>query len=281
MGATRPGKSIHTNHHNQLISRLSLLFSNHESGIRTLILAYQPPFMNQFESHHSGAPSTEDSGQGISSRISPVLMRLAYPLFRYLVLPVYFKQIQVTGLEHLPHQGAVILAPTHRSRWDALLVTYAAGRRVTGRDLRYMVSINEMKGLQGWFIERMGGFPVNTQKSDVGSLRHGIELLEQAQMLVVFPEGRIVEAETEVKSIRSGLAYLGLQAATAESVKAVQIVPISIRYSPPVPRWRSQAAIAIGRPLSTADYCQTPLKDCARQLRDDLQTALQDLHSQA
>lgn len=214
-------------------------------------------------------------------------MGLAYPLFRYLVLPIYFKQIQVTGREHLPDQGpdqgAVILAPTHRSRWDALLVTYAAGRYVTGRDLRYMVSINEMKGLQGWFIERMGGFPVNTQKSDVGSLRHGIDLLEKECMLVVFPEGRIIEAEADVKSIRSGLAYLGLQAATAESAKAVQIVPISIRYSPPVPRWRSQAAIAIGQPLSTADYCQNPqkpLKDCAQQLRDNLQKALQDLHSQ-
>jgi len=58
----------------------------------------------------------------------------------------------------------------------------------------------------------------------------------------------------------------------------VQIVPISIRYSSPIPHWRSKAAIAIGKPLSTENYCQKPRKDCIRQLRDDLQQALKKLH---
>jgi 1-acyl-sn-glycerol-3-phosphate acyltransferase len=206
-------------------------------------------------------------------------MRLAYPLFRYLVLPAYFKQIQITGQEHLPHAGAVILAPTHRSRWDALLVAYATGRLVTGRDLRFMVSIDEMKGLQGWFLKRLGCFPVNPRKSDIRSLRHGIELLEQQRLLVIFPEGNIVPAADDVKSIHPGVAYVALQAEASQSGLNPQIVPISIRYNPPIPSWRSQAEIRIGQPLATDDYCHKPIKDCAREMRDDLQKDLQALHT--
>jgi 1-acyl-sn-glycerol-3-phosphate acyltransferase len=74
----------------------------------------------------------------------------------YLVLPAFFSKITVTGQENIPLTGGVILAPTHRSRWDALILPYAVGRLVSGRDLRFMVSANEMKGVQGWFIRRLG-----------------------------------------------------------------------------------------------------------------------------
>lgn len=225
-------------------------------------------------------PSASKPGQDIASHISPFLMGLAYPLFRYLVLPFYFSRIGISGQNNLPQEGAVILAPTHRSRWDPLLVTYATGRLVTGRDLRFMVSIDEMKGLQGWFLKRLGCFPVNPRQREVGSLRHGIELLKQQRMLVIFPEGHIVEASEKVEPIRSGLAYIGLQAEEAQPGLNVQVVPISIRYDPPVPSWRSRVEVKIGQPLTTQDYCQKPIKDCAQQLRDDLQSALQELHSQ-
>ncbi len=224
-------------------------------------------------------PDQSKQKQDITSRISPFLMGLAYPLFRYLVLPVYFSRIQVTGQENLPREGPVMLAPTHRSRWDPMLVTYAAGRLVTGRDLRFMVTIDEMKGLQGWFLERLGCFPINPRKRDIGSLRHGIDLLKQKRMLVIFPEGRIVEGLEKVESIQSGLAYIGLQAEAAQPGLNGQVVPISIRYDPPVPSWRSKAKVSIGQPLAIKDYCRKPIKECAKELKDDLQETLQELHA--
>jgi 1-acyl-sn-glycerol-3-phosphate acyltransferase len=114
----------------------------------------------------------------------------------------------------------------------------------------------------------------------VGSLRHGIELLEQQRMLVIFPEGHIVEASEKVESIRSGLVYIGLQAEDAQPGLNVQVVPISIRYDPPVPAWRSKANIVMGQSLAVEDYCHKPIKDCAEDLRNDLQERLQALHSQ-
>ena len=108
--------------------------------------------------------------------------------------------VTVLGGEHLPQTGPVLLAPTHRSRWDALMLPRAAGRRVTGRDCRFMVSSDEMQGLQGWFLHRLGCFPVNPRKPAAASLRFAVELLQACQQLVVFPEGRIAQDDGPLHS---------------------------------------------------------------------------------
>src|SRR4028119_439206 len=92
-----------------------------------------------------------------TSRVSPWLTSLLYPLGHYVVLPFHFGKIEITGQEHLPKDGPVILAPTHRSRWDALMMPYSTGQKVTGRDLRFMVTADEVKGLQGWSSDIWGG----------------------------------------------------------------------------------------------------------------------------
>ena len=79
--------------------------------------------------------------------ISGWLTKIIYPLGQYIVLPGFFREIEIIGKEYIPHTGAVILAPTHRSRWDPILVPYAVGPYVTGRSLRFMVTIDEVQGV--------------------------------------------------------------------------------------------------------------------------------------
>ncbi len=188
-----------------------------------------------------------------TSRVSPWLTSLLYPLGHYVVLPFYFRKIEITGQEHLPEDGPVILAPTHRSRWDALMMPYSTGQRVTGRDLRFMVTADEVKGLQGWFIRHLGGFAVDIKHPAISSLRYGVELLLDKQMLVIFPEGGIFQ-DGEVHPIKSGLARLAMQAELSMPGLGVKIVPMSIRYRPCIPRSGSHVKIAIGAPISVADY---------------------------
>lgn len=211
----------------------------------------------------------------IDSRFSPWLTPLAYGLGCWLVLPLYFR-IKVTGQENLPAEGAVILAPTHRSRWDALLVPYATGRFVTGRDVRFMVTVDEVKGLQGWLIRRLGGFPVNPRQPAIASLRFGLEILQNREMLVIFPEGGIFR-DKRLHPLKPGLARLALQAETSQPDLTVQIVPIHIDYSQALPTWGCEATIRIGKPLQVADYNQGPVKQAAQQLTSDLTTAINQL----
>ncbi|MCU0540785.1 MAG: 1-acyl-sn-glycerol-3-phosphate acyltransferase [Oscillatoriaceae cyanobacterium Prado104] len=213
-----------------------------------------------------------------TSRVSPWLTSVLYPLGHYIVLPFYFGKIEITGQEHLPQEGPVILAPTHRSRWDALIVPYATGEMVTGRDLRFMVTADEVKGLQGWFIKNLGGFAIDIRHPGIGSLRYGVELLLDKQMLVIFPEGGIFQ-DGEVHPLKQGLARLAIQAQSIEPNLGVKIVPISIRYRPRVPRWRSRVKVEIGHPISVADYATGAGKKEARLLTADLEMALKNLDS--
>lgn len=210
--------------------------------------------------------------QSINSRVSPWLSAIAYSLGCWFLIPNYF-DITIIGQENLPQQGAVILAPTHRSRWDALLVPYAAGRFVTGRDIRFMVSADEVKGLQGWFIRRLGGFPVNPRQPAIASLRHSLEILQNREMLVIFPEGGIFRGK-ELHPLKPGLARLALQAEASQPDLQVQVVPIHLDYSQEIPTWGCQVTIRIGKPLQVADY-EGPVKQEAKRLTSELATELE------
>lgn len=217
--------------------------------------------------------------QPILTPISPWLTGILYPLAGYAVLPAYFRHIEVSGQDYLPRSGPVILAPTHRSRWDALIVPHVAGRPVTGRDLRFMVSHDEMLGLQGWVIRNFGGFPIDTLQPAIATLRYGIEVLKAGEALVIFPEGNIFRTPT-VQPLKPGLARIAIQAAQARSIPDVQIVPLGIQYSDPVPHWGSRVAVQIGPPLSLANYDLKRSKQAATKLTLDLQTALNQLSGQ-
>jgi len=219
------------------------------------------------------------SASTTASRVSPWLIKIAYPLGRFFLLPFFFSRISVTGQENLPKTGPVILAPTHRSRWDALLVPHTTGRGVTQRDLRYMVSGNECRGIQGWFIKRLGGFAIDPKQPSITSLRHGVELLQNGEMLVIFPEGGIFR-DNEVKALKPGLARLALSAESSHPGLGITVVPVGISYNEAYPSWGSRVSIHIGSPLKVADYQTDSPKQGAKRLTADLRSELSHLSGQ-
>jgi 1-acyl-sn-glycerol-3-phosphate acyltransferase len=181
--------------------------------------------------------------------ISPVLAPMAMLVTQDLALPGFFSSIAVLGSEHLPLQGPVLLAPTHRARWDALLLPHAAGRRVSGRDCRFMVTVTEMKGLQGWFLDRLGCFPIDQRRPGTRVLRYAVDLLAASEQLVVFPEGQIRRQDEPIR-LQQGLGRLAFLAAS-QGVD-VRVVPVGIGYSQARPHWRGEAALAFAPPLTVA-----------------------------
>lgn len=229
--------------------------------------------MTQLKPISSSKPCEE-----ISSHVSPWVARIIYPLGCYFVLPLFFKKITITGQENIPNTEPVIVAPTHRSRWDAFIVPYAVGRLVSGRDPRFMVSANEVKGIQGWIIRRMGGFPVNTDRPQLNTVRHSIELLTKNQeMLVIFPEGGIFN-DYQIHPLKRGVASIALQAEADKSKRKVKILPIGIRYSKPYPSWGTEVLVDIGLPLTVADYLGDSLRQSSQKLTIDLQKSLEKLY---
>ncbi len=214
-----------------------------------------------------------------NSRISPWLSSLTYLLAGNILLPFYFSQITIVGQENLPKSGPVILAPTHKARWDSLLLPYATGRCVTGRDLRFMVTSTECRGFQGWFVRRLGGFPVNSQRPSITTLRHTVELLKRGEMLVIYPEGGIFR-DREVHPLKPGIGRLALSAESSHPGLGVKIVPISFNYSHPYPNWGTDVSIRIAPAIKVSDYDRGCVKQDAKSLTDDLAHSLQQLNYQ-
>lgn len=214
----------------------------------------------------------------VRSRLSPWLAPIMYAIGKWLVLPIYFSTIKITGEENIPIEGPVVLAPTHQSRWDPLLVGLLGQR--AGRYLRFMVTADECVGVQGWFIRRLGGFPVHVRKPSVQSLRHGVQLLQENEMLVIYPEGNIFR--DRINPLKPGLARIALRAEHSRPNLNVKIVPIALKYSDLCPKWRSSVAIRIGKPLSVRDYkgaSKEQSKRLTHDLQENLQAMAQQIHS--
>lgn len=197
------------------------------------------------------------------------LTKIIYPIGNYLLLPGFFREIEIIGKEYIPHTGAVILAPTHRSRWDPLLVPYAVGPYVTGRSSLFMVSADETKGFQGWFVRRLGGFAIDTNKPSIASIRHSVELLHEGEMLTIFPEGNIFRDGT-LQPLKKGLARIAMQAEAMKPGLDLKIVPIRFNYEHPIPKFRGRVSIKICEPLSVKAYQEFSTKTGAEKLHQDL-----------
>lgn len=234
--------------------------------------------MTQLKSQQNSTDVSSESADKLDSSISSWLAKILYPIGCYLVLPLFFKKIEITGQENIPISDPVIIAPTHRSRWDAVIVPFAVGRLASGRDLRFMVSENEVKGLQGWIIRRMGGFPVNTDRPQLESVYHSIKLLKQGrEMLVIFPEGGIYH-DRQIHDLKRGVALIALQAETDKSNRKVKILPVGIRYNQPYPNWGTKVKVDIGLPLTVADYLGGSLRKSSQKLTIALEESLKKLY---
>ena len=134
----------------------------------------------------------------------------------------------------------------------------AMGRRVTKKDCRFMVTKSEMRGIQGWFLKRLGCFSINQLSPSLSALRYAIDLIEKREQLVVFPEGKINKYGKKLV-LKEGLYRLARLA--AKTTSPIIIVPIGIAYSNVPPKFRGEFCLSFGKPIAIKDYLNFTIKD--------------------
>ena len=204
--------------------------------------------------------------------VDPFWGRLAMFVTQDIALNSFFRRTIVIGAENLPLNGSVVLAPTHRSRWDALMLTMAAGRRISKRDCRYMVTRSEMQGLQGWFLNRLGCFPIDQGRPSLTALRYAVDLLITRQQLVVFPEGKINRFSEPVK-LKKGLIRLA-QLASNKGLE-IKIVPVGLAYSETIPKFYGTASICFSKPIIISKDFKQSTNDFNHELYKSMRSAEQ------
>ena len=192
-------------------------------------------------------------------KINPVLGFIAMFVTQDIVLRFFFSKKKIINNGFLiPNNSSIILAPTHRSRWDGLVLTMAVGRRITKKDCRFMVTRSEMKGIQGWFLKRLGCFSINQLSPSLSALRYAIGLIEKREQLVVFPEGKINKYGKKL-ILKEGLYRLARLA--TKKTKSIIIIPIGIAYSNVSPKFRGEFCLSFGQPIAINDYLKTPINE--------------------
>ena len=205
------------------------------------------------------------------SRISWPLVTVLRPVHR-LFMPLYFR-IVLRDAERMPREGPVILAPTPVRNGILFVLSYLTGGR-----LRYLATHHEFVGIQGWFMRRLGAFPINTAAPRPGPLRHARELVVAGEPLVVFPEGTIFYYRPgEVHPLKPGAAWLALGASEQLGEVPLRIIPIRLYYSHRFLRFRSRIEVMVGNPITVSPYLSYSRKEAIRMITSHLQTSLGDV----
>jgi len=148
--------------------------------------------------------------RGFSGPLYAVIRALARAVLR-----TWFR-VRVTGAEHIPADGGVIVAPNHKNFLDPFFIGIVAHRHV-----RFMAKIELFKGPLAWVFARLGAFPIRRGGSDHEALDTAARILEAGGLVVVFPEGTRVEEPDALGAPRHGAGWLAV-------ATGVPIVPAAI-----------------------------------------------------
>jgi 1-acyl-sn-glycerol-3-phosphate acyltransferase len=213
----------------------------------------------------------EDPGAPTRSRLALYGgVRLALLAFA----KVWFR-LRVEGADRVPREGAFILAPTHRSNLDFLLVLACTRRR-----MRFLGKASLWRSGTSRLFHALGGIPVHRGTADREALRTCVRTIRSGERLVIFPEGARQTGPT-VTELFDGPTYVQAQT-------GVPIVPVGVGGSEAAmpkgarfPRPR-KVVVVVGEPLPAAQVeGSVARRSAVRQQSATLHEVLQQLFDEA
>jgi len=183
----------------------------------------------------------------------------------------------VEGVELVPREGPVIIAPVHRS-----FIDFFVASEVTDRKLHYMAKDSLFANPRfGRFLLSVGAFPVHRESADREALRRAQRVLDAGEVLVQFPEGERRSGPV-VGDLHEGVAFLAARTGAT-------IVPVGIGGSASVmpkgkkvPRPR-RIHLVVGEPIAPAPRTGggRVSRSGLRQMTDELTASIQELYDRA
>ncbi|MDQ0299459.1 1-acyl-sn-glycerol-3-phosphate acyltransferase [Salibacterium salarium] len=146
-----------------------------------------------------------------------------------------FTRVTVIGKDNIPADGPVLLCSNHISNLDPPLVGTFMKRKIRFMAKQELFS----KKIVGPLLSSLGAFPVKRGVGDRQSLRKGLHLLEEGEVLCLFPEG----TRSKTGEIGEGLSGSGFFAIRSKAA----VVPVVI-FGPYKPF--GKITIAYGEPMN-------------------------------
>jgi 1-acyl-sn-glycerol-3-phosphate acyltransferase len=199
--------------------------------------------------------------------------------FGTLVLRVLDVRRTVHGIENLPADGPVVLAITHFSYLDFVLVEWAIWRH-RRRYTRFMATKKSFEHpIVGPLMRSMGHIPVDRSKG-ASAYRHAYDALQRDQIVGVFPETRVSRSFT-LLPFKAGAARMAAQSGAPlvpcviwgshrvstrthkTRLRDARHIPVTIAFGPPM-------YVSPGDdPAAVTAMLRTRMEDLLAQTQDD------------
>jgi 1-acyl-sn-glycerol-3-phosphate acyltransferase len=186
------------------------------------------------------------------------------------------------GLEHIPAQGAAIVASNHLSFSDSLFMPLVVPRRVT-----FLAKSDYFtgSGVKGWltrvFFRGVGQVPIDRSggKASEAAIRAGLRVLRRGDLLGIYPEGTR-SPDGRLYRGKTGVARMALEA-------KVPVIPVAMidtdKMQPPgrlIPKVM-RPGMRFGKPMDFSRYDgMEEDRYVLRSVTDEIVYALMELSGQ-
>lgn len=182
------------------------------------------------------------------ARVPPAVHEALRTLARWLF--ALYHDIRVHGAEHVPPEGAVIIAANHPTYLDPAFLMVGLRRPV-----RFMAWEKPFRlPLLGWLMRAYGSIPVNMKKPGRASFEAAVKVLRAGEAFGIFPEGGRTKSLDAMNPFKSGVARLAM-------MTGAPIVPATIVGGRRV--WRRGDLLPKPGPITV--YFHPPLKVAASE----------------
>lgn len=144
-----------------------------------------------------------------------LLYRVLRVIIRWILL--IWRRWEVIGVNHLPVKGGVVVVSNHSSNLDPVVVGCALTRPIHFMAKQELFQIPILVNI----IKLLLAFPVNREKSDRNAIRTALKILQEGELVGIFPEG--TRSKTgELQKPHIGAAMLAIKA-------DVPILPVALK----------------------------------------------------
>ena len=173
-----------------------------------------------------------------------------YDVCRWLWLGIFgfTMRVRSRGLQTVAAHGGVLIAVSHVSHLDPIVVSALLRRRISW--------VSRIEFYQQWFMRSVlyhgGAFQVNRQGCALPTIREGLRRLKRGEAVGIFPEGELMAGANSVlrgASIKHGVCLLAARSGRPVLPVIVLGTDRLTRLGPWLPAKRGRLWVHVGQPI--------------------------------
>jgi len=168
---------------------------------------------------------------------------MMYTCLRFIAKPFLhcLLRIEITGIEHVPQDGPVIIAANHISACDPIVLASVIKRKIHFLAKKELFS----NRFSHWLLSQLCAIPVDRHSGIViKPVRHSLRVIRNGNAFAIFPEGTRCKNGQTIQP-KKGVAFFAIKT----GAPVLPIAFVSAKKGP-----LRTIKVIIGKPIFLTDY---------------------------